>query len=78
MEISAENSDVGTHTARLPADFSGAGLDVSFNYRYLLDGLAAVADQDIFLGCTGENTPALLHGRRAAAFRHVIMPVRLT
>jgi len=78
LEVLAENADSGTHTARLPADFSGPGLEVSFNFQYLLDGLLAVADEDIFLGCTGETTPALIRGKSDASFRYVIMPVRLS
>ena len=58
---------------------------IAFNPQYLLDGLGAVDSDTTTLSFTGPTRPAVLTGKRdadvaesAAAYRYLLMPVRLS
>ena len=47
LEISAESSDAGRHSSFLSADVTGERLEVSFNWRFLLDGLSNIKGEEV-------------------------------
>lgn len=78
MEISAENPDIGEYHTDCPASVSGKSVAMSFNWRYFLDGLSALDDEEIFFGCNDATSPALLRNKSRPTFTYVVMPIRLT
>lgn len=78
VEIKAENTEVGTTTISLPCELTGKPLAMNFNYRFLLDGILGVTEDELFFGANDANTPALLRNKNDASFSYVIMPIRLT
>ncbi len=77
-EISSANQEIGEYHTRLPAALSGKDARVSFNYRYLMDGLALLQGDEIFFGMNDETAPALLHDRTDQTLLYVIMPIRIS
>ncbi len=75
LELTSQNGEVGENTSLLPAEISGEELTVSFNLRYLLDGLQALADDQVQLQFNGRTKPILLTGLRDDTFRYLIMPL---
>lgn len=78
MEVRSLNQDVGEHTVTVPCAVSGKETDVSFNYRYLLDGIQLLEEEEIFLGLNGEQGKALLRNKNDNSTLYVVMPMRLT
>jgi len=78
LEIRAENAEVGRTTISLPCELTGKPLEMNFNYRFLLDGVLGVSEDELFFGANDANTPALLRNKNEASFSYVIMPIRLT
>lgn len=78
LEIRAENAEVGRATISLPCEFTGKPLEINFNYRFLLDGVLGITEDELFFGANDANTPALLRNKSDASFLYVIMPIRLT
>lgn len=78
LEIVAANPDVGDYRVTVPAAFEGKEIAMSFNWRYLLDGVQSLEDEEIFFGCTQESSPALLRNKSHQRFSYVVMPIRLT
>lgn len=76
LEIIASNPEVGEYKTELTAAFSGKESKVSFNYRYLLDGLSALEDEEVFIGLNGSNAPALFRNKSDGSFIYVVMPIR--
>lgn len=77
LEINSANQDIGENKTILPAPSTGKELKVSFNYRYLLDGVNAVDEDELFFG-VNENAAALIKNKADASFAYVLMPIRLT
>lgn len=78
LEINSANSEIGEHKITIPVSSTGKDLKVSFNYRYLLDGLSALDEEEIFIGVNNENTPSLLRNKQNPSFLYVVMPLRLS
>ena len=78
VEISSANTEVGEHKVSIPISATGKGISISFNYRYLLDGLNSLDEEEIFVGINGENSPSLLKNKSSGSFQYVLMPIRLS
>ncbi len=76
IRVSAVDPEKGDHTATIPAEVSGDPLEVSFNYRYLLDGVEAIATDELEFATTNTSSPAMLQPRGDPSFRYVLMPIR--
>lgn len=77
-EISSVNQEIGEYRTRLPITLSGKEGAVSFNYRYLMDGLAMLQGDEIFFGMNNESAPTLMHDRTDNSLLYVIMPIRIS
>lgn len=78
IEMKAENPEVGVYHTRCPAAQSGKEIAMSFNWRYLFDGLQQLEDEEIFFGCNDAGAPALMRNKSHDAFLYVVMPIRLS
>ncbi|MDP3769435.1 MAG: DNA polymerase III subunit beta [bacterium] len=78
LEVISLNQEVGEYKNILPCAPSGKDMVVGFNYRYLLDGLQATREDEIFLGLNGEQSPCLIKNKSDNSFLYVLMPIRLS
>lgn len=76
VEVTSSNTEVGELKAKVPLSSAGKELAVSFNYRYLLDGLNALNEEEVFVGVNGENSPSLLRDKSNGSFQYILMPIR--
>ena len=58
--IRADAQDVGSGSESLAATIEGEAIEIAFNVRYLLDGLKAMASDQVVLQCNASTTPAVL------------------
>lgn len=76
LEINSETSEVGSNNTKIPAEITGKGLRVGYNYKYLLDGLNSVFGEKVSLEVNNENLPTILTSASDKSFVYVIMPIR--
>lgn len=78
MELSVNTSDLGEGTDELPVDYTGGGITIGFNGRYLLDWLVAVETAErVTLELAEPTTPGLLRVDKDEGYRYVVMPMRI-
>ena len=75
--IQADVQDVGSGSEALAAEISGGDLEIAFNVRYLLDGLKAMAADEVTLHANGPTVPAVLRSEADAGFTYLVMPVQV-
>ena len=76
--LSADAQDVGRGSESLPATLTGDAMQIAFNVRYLLDGLKAVATDQVVLHCNAPTTPAVLKPEgETESFTYLVMPVQI-
>ncbi len=76
--LRADAQDVGSGSEDLAASVEGEEIEIAFNVRYLLDGLKAMASEEVELRCNGPTTPAVLVPLgEDGAFTYLVMPVQI-
>jgi len=74
--LSAVSAQTGDSQATVNAVTTGTGLTISFNAKFLLDGISAIGKEEIKMQFSGPLSPGLLTGEGDSSFRYVIMPLR--
>jgi len=75
LQITADAQDVGSGAEVLSAEIKGDSLVIAFNVRYLLDGLKAMAAEEVVLHCNAPTTPVVIAGEEG--FTYLVMPVQV-
>jgi DNA polymerase-3 subunit beta len=82
MRITSESPESGDGFDEIPVEYAGPNMSIGFNAKYFLDVLAAVSDEEVAIGLSGELDPAVLRPAGATTtsdrqFVSVIMPMRI-
>jgi DNA polymerase-3 subunit beta len=80
LRITSESPESGNGFDELSVEYNGPEVTIGFNAKYFLDVLAAIDDEEIILGISGELDPAVLRPATESAdqsYVAVIMPMRI-
>jgi DNA polymerase-3 subunit beta len=78
VQIRADAQDVGSGSEAVAAVIEGEAIEIAFNVRYLLEGLKAIAADQVVLQCNGPTTPAVLAPvGEDGSFTYLVMPVQI-
>ena len=77
LQVSSANQEVGEYKTSLPVKATGEEVSLSFNYRYFLDGLNSLEEDEIFMGLNSEQKPSILKNKEDNSYVYVIMPIRV-
>lgn len=82
MRITSESPESGDGFDEIPVEYSGPNMSIGFNAKYFLDVLAAINDEEVAIGLSGELDPAVLRPAGATTssdrqFLSVVMPMRI-
>lgn len=75
VEIFSADESVGENSYILPAKIQGEGKEVSFNWKYLLDGLRAIEREDIVFGVNEDNKPSVVRSSADPSYFYILMPI---
>lgn len=59
------------------SDIKGKALEINFNYRFILDALNSIKDDEIVIGLNKESNPGLFRGEKDNSFVYVLMPIKI-
>lgn len=74
--LTAANAQLGESESRLPAKVKGKPNAITFNFRYLLDGLQNLGSATATLEMTSETQPGVLKPEKEVGYTYLIMPIR--
>jgi DNA polymerase-3 subunit beta len=77
VELVSRSTDVGEHHSFMPALVQGENIETSFNWKFLLDGVLHMKEDEIELGLSGSESPALLKALRQEGYLYVVMPLKV-
>ena len=75
-KLQASHSDLGENKTNIPIEISGEKLKITFNHRYIIDGLKCIPSDKILLRFNGENKPILITGAKDNSFYYLVMPMK--
>ena len=79
LEIQSSGTEIGEAKEALPANYQGAGLEIGFNAKYVLDFLAGLGSDEIELHLRDGETQGLFNPKPEGDYQHqyVLMPMKL-
>jgi DNA polymerase III subunit beta len=75
--LSAEAPQFGSGEEALPAQISGADLEIAFNVRYLIEGLKAMGSSEIQFQMNAETTPVVISPVSGRKMAYLVMPIQI-
>ena len=77
VDLTVVSQEVGDASESVDGDFSGEDLVMAFNPNYLIDGVEAVLDDEVFIESDTPAKPATVRAAGRDDFRYLLMPVRV-
>ncbi len=77
LELSVHNPESGSASEELSADYSGEGLEIGFNARYLLDIAAQLDGERALFKLSDSGAPTMLQDEKDDSALYVLMPMRV-
>lgn len=78
VQISAASQDVGSAQETLSCEVEGEDVEIAFNYAYVLEGLAAVASDEVYLDIQSSMKPGIFRTPAPENYLYLVMPVRIS
>ena len=75
FELYSQNQDVGENNITIDSSLTGDDVELSFNYKYLLDCFQAINEDSISLRLNQNNRPMVLGGVGDSSFLYLVMPM---
>ncbi len=76
LGIFARSQDVGENQASIAATVEGDPVEVSFNYKYIIDGLSHIKSSEVMFDVSKEDGPCILRPVGDASYLYVVMPIK--
>lgn len=79
MEIFSFGQNVGENKYFIPAKIKSSlkeNFETSFNWKFLLDGIKNIESENIFLGLSASNKPAIIKSPGDISWFYIVMPIK--
>lgn len=76
IEVSGLSAEVGENVSEVKSEIEGEPVIVTFNHRYLLDGLNNITTSRVALELNGDNNPGVLKPVDRQDYIYLIMPIK--
>ncbi len=76
IEIFSQSSEIGEYQSSIPGKIKGEPVDISFNHRFLLDGLSNIRSSEIVFELSGDSGPGVLKPVGDDSYIYVVMPIK--
>lgn len=76
VEVTSQNPDLGEYKSDLKGKVKGKEVSISFNHRFLTEGVSGIKSKEIILELTNKEGPAVLKPVGAEDYLYIIMPIK--
>ena len=76
VEISSQNPDLGEYRSVIFAKMKGKEIRISFNFRFLIDGLLNIPSPEVSFQLNSEEEAAVLRGVDNQSYLYLVMPIK--
>ena len=77
LVLEARDSNIGNNETTIKGDITGDSLKISFNYRFLIDGLNSLNGDKISFGLNSELSPVRFKSLNSDDYLYILMPLNL-
>jgi len=76
LQVYSANQYLGENKYLIPSKIKGSPGEVSFNWRYFMDGLKNFNVSEVVFGLNGDNKPAILKNPNDTSYFYIMMPIK--
>lgn len=76
INIKSNNTDVGSYETEIKGRGEGLDIEVSFNYKFLIDGLLNIKSSEIIFIINEEDKPGVIKPVGKNDYIYVVMPIK--
>jgi DNA polymerase III subunit beta len=73
----AQNIDLGESKSSMKGEIEGEKNKISFNFKYLIDGISNLEGSNVIIELNGEDGPALLKSLEDKDYLYILMPIKV-
>lgn len=74
-QIKTKNNDIGENTSNIDASITGEGIEINFNYKYIIDCFQSINSDSVNLSFSGLNRPMVIKPLSDQTFKYLVMPM---
>lgn len=76
VEIYSQNQELGEYQSSLSAKIKGKEVDISFNYRFLTEGINKIKSSEVLFELTNEDGASIIKPIKEEGFLYIVMPIK--
>jgi DNA polymerase-3 subunit beta len=76
VEVFTQNPDVGEYQSQIDAEVEGEAMEISFNYRFLTDGISNLEGKKVEFSLSDGEGPAILKSSGIENYFYILMPIK--
>jgi DNA polymerase-3 subunit beta len=77
IEIYSQDSEMGESNLSIPAKIEGAEVKISFNWKFILEGLDNMKSSEVSFEMQGNDGPSVIKPIGDASYLYVVMPIKI-
>jgi len=77
IKLFSQSVEMGKNEAAIPCKIEGEIMKISFNYKFLLDGLNNIKSSEVVLELSENEGPGVLRPVGDTSFVYILMPIKL-
>lgn len=77
LEVTAISPQLGDAASRIPATMTGEPIEIAFNAKFVLDGLAVFPGDKVELSFSGKERAGILRAVEQKDYLYLVMPLRI-
>jgi DNA polymerase-3 subunit beta len=74
--ILSQNPDIGEYQSQIGAKIEGEAMEISFNFRFLVDGISNLEGKEIEFSLSEKEGPAILKSSGIENYFYILMPIK--
>lgn len=76
ISVSSFSGASGESQAEVSAEIEGIENEITINYRYLLDGLNNIDEENVLIEVLNNNTPCVIKPQKENDYLYIVMPIK--
>ena len=76
IEIFSQSPEIGEYQSFIPGKIKGEPIEISFNHRFLLEGILNIKSSELVFELNGNSGPGVLKSVGDQTYIYVVMPIK--
>ncbi len=76
VEVMSQNPELGEYKSQFPGKIKGEKVEVSFNHKFLSDGVLKIESPKLVFELNGDTGPGILRPLEDQTYLYVVMPIK--